>query len=94
MLVLPLVEPLLITHNILVVLVVVLVVLLFKHGITIKVVLVVLLGVFQNLLLDTYQATMFLQGIDSRLVVVLTLQAAVEVKKIVQMLTEEVVPVV
>ena len=94
MLILPLVEPLLVTQDILVVLVVVLVVLLFKHGITIKVVLVVLLGVFQNLLLDTYQETMFLQGIDSRLVVVLTPQVAVEVKKTVRMLTDKVVPVV
>ena len=94
MLILPLVEQLPVTHNILVVLVVVLVVLLFKHGITIKVVLVVLLGVFQNLLLDTYQETMFLQGIDSRLVVVLTPQVAVEVKKTVRMLTDKVVLVV
>ena len=94
MLVLPLVEQVPVTQDILVVLVVVLVVLLFKHGVTIKVVLVVLLGVFQNLLLDTYQETMFLQGIDSRLVVVLTPQVAVEVKKTVRMLTDKVVPVV
>ena len=83
-----------VTHNILVVLVVVLAVLLFKHGITIKVALVVLLVVFQNLLVDTYQVTMFLQDIGYRLVVVLTPQVAVEVKKTVRMLTEEVVPVV
>ena len=94
MLILPLVEPLLVTQDILVVLVVVLVVLLFEHGVTIKVVLVVLLGVFQNLLLDTYQETMFLQGIDSRLVVVLAPQVAVEVKKTVRMLTDKVVLVV
>ena len=50
-------------------------------------------GCFQNLLLDTYQA-MFLQGIDNELVVVLTPQVAVEVKKTVRMLTDKVVSVV
>ena len=94
MLMVLLVEPVLVTQDILVVLVVVLVVLLFKHGITIKVALVVLLVFFQNLLVDTYQATMFLQDIGYRLVVVLTPQVAVEVKKTVRMLTDKVVLVV